>query len=335
MPKTPDKESVRNEVKSGDILPFKTDMLSESQLIRTILNNSQDMIFFKDTESRFLFTSLAHARKFGIENPLEIVGKCDADFYPPSFAENALRDEKDVMQTRKPIIGRIERWQKDNGDVIWFSASKYPLYDDHGNLIGTWGTTRDITDLKNAEKELEFVNHEFEILNNKLKELSVIDELSGLYNRRHFYDTLTKTMKIFSRVRGRGYSSTFSLVIMDIDNFKKVNDTYGHLVGDLAIKHVAELIKKNTRLSDYVFRYGGDEFAVILPDTDVKGSKELAERLRKIVEVSPLQFNGTLLALTLSLGASTFQDQVDSMEIVQEADMKLYESKNKGKNCVC
>jgi len=335
MPKAPDIIPVQSDAKQAGNLPFRTDMLSESQLIRTILNNSQDMIFFKDTESRFLFTSLAHARKFGFENPLEIVGKSDADFYPPCFALNALRDEKDVMQTRKPIIGRIERWEKDNGDVIWFSASKYPLYDDNGNLIGTWGTTRDITDLKNAEKELEYVNHEFEVLNNKLKELSVVDELSGLYNRRHFYDTLTKTMKIFSRVRGRGYSSTFSLVIMDIDNFKKVNDTYGHLIGDLAIKHVADLIKKNTRLSDYVFRYGGDEFAVILPDTDVKGSKELAERLRKTVEISPLQFNGTVLTMTLSLGASTFQDQVDSMEIVQEADMKLYESKNKGRNCVC
>lgn len=334
MPKTPDKKSLQSEKASGDTVPFKTDMLSESQLIRTILNNSQDMIFFKDTESRFLFTSLAHARKFNIEDPQELIGKSDKDYYPPYFVENAMRDEQDVMRTRKPIVGRIERWQKDNGDVVWFSASKYPLLDDDGNLIGTWGTTRDITDLKNTEKELEFVNHEFEVLNNKLKELSVIDELSGLYNRRHFYDTLTKTMKIFSRVRGRGYSSTFSLVIMDIDNFKNVNDTYGHLVGDLAIKHVAELIKKNTRLSDYVFRYGGDEFAVILPDTDVKGSKELAERLRKIVEISPLQFNGTYLAMTLSLGTSTFQDQVDSMEIVQEADMKLYESKNKGRNCV-
>lgn len=334
MSKSPEKESAKKEKTPEGNVPFKTDMLSESQLIRTILNNSQDMIFFKDTESRFLFTSLAHARKFGIENPLALVGKSDADFYPPCFAENALRDEQDVMQTRKPIIGRVERWEKDNGDIVWFSASKYPLLDDDGNLIGTWGTTRDITDLKNAEKELEYVNHEFEVLNNKLKELSVIDELSGLYNRRHFYDTLTKTMKIFSRVRGRGYSSTFSLVIMDIDNFKTVNDTYGHLVGDLAIKHIAELIKKNTRLSDYVFRYGGDEFAVILPDTDVVGSKNLAERLRETVQASPLQFNGTFLSMTLSLGASTFLDQVDSMEIVQEADMKLYESKNKGRNCV-
>lgn len=335
MSKAPDKNSAEGKEPTSDILPFTTNSLSESQLIRTILNNTQDMIFFKDLESRFIFTSLAHTRKFGIENPLEIVGKCDADFYPPAFAENALRDEREVMQTRKPILGRIERWEKPNGDVIWFSASKYPLYDDNGNLIGTWGTTRDITDLKNAEKELEYVNHEFEVLNNKLKELSVIDELSGLYNRRHFYDTLTKTMKIFSRVRGRGYSSTFSLVIMDIDRFKHVNDTYGHLVGDLAIKHVADLIKKNTRLSDYVFRYGGDEFAVILPDTDSKGSKELAERLRKTVEASPLQFNGTFLSMTISLGASTFTDQVDSMEIVQEADMRLYESKNKGRNCVC
>lgn len=335
MPKKLEIDSTDNLEPLKNLKAFEGDNLTESQLIQTIMNNSLDTIYFKDRESRFIFNSKAHVIQFGFEDPQALIGKTDFDFYPPEFAENARRDEQEIMRTGTPIVGRVERWEKDNGDVVWFSASKYPLYDEKGNIVGTWGTTRDISDLKAAEKELEHVNHEYELLNNKLKELSVVDELSGLYNRRHFYETLNKTMKIFFRVRGRGYSSTFSLVLMDIDDFKNINDTYGHLVGDMAIKHIADLIKNNTRLSDYVFRYGGDEFAIVLPDTDYPGSKELAGRLRKIVESDPLAYHGSTINLTISLGTSTYSDQIDAMEIVQEADMKLYEAKNAGKNQVC
>lgn len=307
-------------------------LLSETELLRVIMENSQDSFYFKDKDSRFILSSSAHTTRFGSFAKEDVIGKTDFDFYPEDFAQNALRDEQEIMRTGRPIIGRIERWNKENGEVIWFSASKYPLYDDTGELIGTWGTTRDITDLKNTEKELEHVNQEYENLNNKLKELSVIDELSGLHNRRHFYDTLNKTMKIFARVRGRGYKSTFSLVLMDIDDFKIINDTCGHLVGDDAIRHVAHLLKKNTRLSDYVFRYGGDEFAVILPDTDLFGSKEFANRLRGVVEATPFVHEDKKHTITISLGTATYLDQVDSVELVQEADMNLYTSKSSGKN---
>jgi diguanylate cyclase (GGDEF)-like protein/PAS domain S-box-containing protein len=332
---SPDKASVASTNGLGAAqkpCEFRPSVLSEAQLIRTIMDNSQDSIYFKDQESRFLLSSKAHTTRFGTSEPKDVIGKTDFDFYPKDFAENALRDEQDIMRTGRPVIGRVERWDKGNDEVIWFSASKYPLYDDSGTIIGTWGTTRDITDLKNAEKELEHVNQEYELLNNKLKELSVIDELSGLHNRRHFYDTLTKTMKIFARVRGRGYASTFSLELMDIDDFKDVNDTYGHLVGDDVIRHIANLLKKNTRLSDYVFRYGGDEFAVILPDTDRQGSKEFANRLRTVVEATPYIHHGSRIKLTISLGTATYSDQVDSVELVQEADMNLYTSKSSGKN---
>ncbi len=333
----PDEESIvsgNGHVKPGNPDDFRARVLSESQLIRTIMENSQDTIYFKDRESRFLFNSKAHVKQFGVEDPRDVLGKSDYDFYPKCFADSAMRDEQEIMRTGRPIIGRVERWERDDGEVVWFSASKYPLYDDAGNIIGTWGTSRNITDQKNAEKALEHVNQEYELLNNKLKELSVIDELSGLHNRRHFYDTLTKTMKIFSRVRGRGYSSTFSLALMDIDDFKDINDTYGHLVGDDAIRHIAQLLKKNTRLSDYVFRYGGDEFAVILPDTDRNGSMEFANRLRGVVEATPFNHRGNRIKLTISLGVATYTDQVDSVELVQEADMKLYTSKSSGKNRV-
>lgn len=321
--------------KDNEASAFESCVLTQTKIIETIMENSQDTIYFKDKDSRFLFNSRAHVVQFGFEDPRAMIGKSDFDVYPRDFAESARRDEEEIMRTGTPIIGRIERWVKDDGDVVWFSASKYPLYDDDDQILGTWGTTRDITDLKKTEKELELVNREYEALNNKLKELSVIDELSGLYNRRHFYDTLSKTMKIFSRVRGRGYASSFSLVLIDIDDFKFINDVYGHVFGDIAIRHVAQLLRSQTRLSDYVFRYGGDEYAIILPDTDCKGAKELGERLRKTIAVTPLTRDGKEITLKISLGTATFDEQVDAMDIVQQADQKLYEAKNNGKNQVC
>jgi diguanylate cyclase (GGDEF)-like protein/PAS domain S-box-containing protein len=315
--------------------PVFTSSLSDAQIIHTIMDNSQDTVYFKDSNSVFILNSKAHAQQFGLEDPTLLIGKSDADFYPENFIRNALHDEREIMKIGIPILGRVEKWEKDNGDVVWFSASKYPLYDDDGKIAGTWGTSRDISALKNAEQELERLNKALALANTKLKELSVVDELSGLYNRRNFYDTLHKTAKIYARVRSRGLSATFALILLDIDYFKKINDTFGHLVGDHAIRHIGHLLTTHTRVSDYTFRYGGDEFAIILPDTDITGGKELAERLRLVVEKNPMVLHGEEVKLTISLGVSSYTDQiVDAMEMVQDADARLYESKNRGRNLV-
>lgn len=308
--------------------------LTDTQLIHTIMDNSQDTIYFKDANSKFLLNSKAHAIQFGVSDPLELVGKCDNDFFPESFTGNAQRDEQEIMRTGVPIIGRIEKWVRDNGELVWFSASKYPLYDSKGNIVGTWGTSRDISALKNSEIEIQRVNQELALANAKLKKISVMDELSDLFNLRYFYEIMSKTMMMFSRVQKRGVQSTFSLLLIDIDDFKRINDVYGHLVGDQAIYHVAQLLKRASRTSDDCFRYGGDEFAVILPDTDRDEAFKMAERLRKTVEKNKMQSGDISIGLTICLGVATYTFQSDPMEIVSEADKKLYESKGKGKNQV-
>jgi diguanylate cyclase (GGDEF)-like protein/PAS domain S-box-containing protein len=308
--------------------------LTDTQLIHTIMDNSQDTIYFKDANSKFLLNSKAHAIQFGVSDPLELVGKCDNDFFPESFTGNAQRDEQEIMRTGVPIIGRIEKWVRDNGELVWFSASKYPLYDSKGNIVGTWGTSRDISALKNSEIEIQRVNQELALANAKLKKISVMDELSDLFNLRYFYEIMSKTMMMFSRVQKRGVQSTFSLLLIDIDDFKRINDVYGHLVGDQAIYHVAQLLKRASRTSDDCFRYGGDEFAVILPDTDRDEAFKMAERLRKTVEKNKMQSGDISIGLKICLGVATYTFQSDPMEIVSEADKKLYESKGKGKNQV-
>ena len=307
-------------------------VLSDTQLIRTILNASSDTIYFKDSESRFIMNSKAHAVQFGFTDSSELTGKSDADFYPEAFVRKAIQDEQEIMRTGRPIIGIVEKWDRPDGNSIWFSASKYPLFNDLGQIVGTWGTSRDITDLKTAEQELERVNARLEQANAKLLELAVIDELSGLFNRRNFDDILRKTFNNYLRMRERIMPANFCLMILDIDDFKQINDTYGHLSGDTAIKYIANLLTAHARSSDFSFRYGGDEYAVILPDTNYQGGLELAERLRIIVENNPLLIRNESVNMTVSIGISNFENHTGPEQMILEADMNLYHCKHEGKN---
>ena len=126
------------------------DLILQDELVtQTIMNNSEDTIYFKNLDSKFILNSKAHANQFHEKDVTDMVGKDDFDYFPEEFANIALEDEKTVIQTGRPILGRIEKWNKPDGDVVWFQAYKYPLYDKEGNIIGTWGTSRNITPLKN------------------------------------------------------------------------------------------------------------------------------------------------------------------------------------------
>jgi len=300
-------------------------LLSDSLIIDTLLNNSQDTIYFKDADSKFILNSKAHADQFGVSDPVDLIGKSDADFYPEVFADQSRRDELKIMETGIPIINKLEQGMNAAGETISFSTSKYPLYDKAGNIMGTWGTSRNVTSLVLAEEELAKVNV-------KLRTLTQVDALTGLYNQRYFYDSLELAVKLFSRRRRGGLSADFCLIMADIDCFKKVNDTYGHVTGDSAIRYVAGLMLAHSRSSDTAFRYGGDEYALILHDTDLTAGRELAERLRKVVEQNPLVIDHQRISLTISLGVVCYDNETSASEIVRKADACLYQAKQNGKN---
>ncbi len=156
--------------------------------------------------------------------------------------------------------------------------------------------------------------------------LSLTDALTGLYNRRHFDNTVEREF-----MRSKRYGGDLSLAIIDIDFFKKVNDTYGHLCGDYVLKEVAYLIMDNFRKTDFVFRYGGEEFVVILTETDIKSSQIPLERLRKKIEEYPFVFNGKPLNVTISTGVSS--NNAEDMEtFLDNADKALYRAKQAGRN---
>lgn len=310
----------------------KSLFLQDELVTQTIMNNSEDTIYFKNLDSKFILNSKAHANQFHEKDVSDMIGKDDFDYFPPEFAQAALDDERTIIQTGRPILGRIERWNKPDGDVVWFQAYKYPLYDKEGNIIGTWGTSRNITPLKRAEEELQRLNRELQEANQRLEILSTRDSLSGLYNHRHFFDSLNVQKNIELRQKDHGLESEFSILLLDIDHFKTINDTYGHLIGDYVIKNLSELFTKSTRLIDSCYRIGGDEFAIILINTDLKAAHNVGEKLRKIVEDYSFEINEQIIKITLSIGCASSHETETMKELVTLADSRLYYSKEHGRN---
>jgi len=148
------------------------------------------------------------------------------------------------------------------------------------------------------------------------------DELTGLYNRSFLVLFLKK---VLLDVRSKKIS--VSLLMVDIDDFKQVNDTYGHLVGDIVLKQIGVILQKSIRRTDCVVRWGGEEFAVILPDTEREGATRLAERLRQSVAGFDFNSSPAILKLTVSIGAVSLCDSVEQDDLIRQADKALYQAK--------
>ena len=165
-------------------------------------------------------------------------------------------------------------------------------------------------------------------LHAEIEELATTDGLTGLYNHRLFQEKLTEEFRRLNR-----YSSPLSLMLIDIDHFKKVNDTYGHPVGDLVLKGVSKIIREEIREMDVPARYGGEEFAVLLPATETEGAKNIAERLRKSVMGKTFSADGRSLHVTVSIGIATaLIDAKSKEELIEKSDQALYYAKHNGRN---
>ena len=167
--------------------------------------------------------------------------------------------------------------------------------------------------------------------------LSTIDGLTETFNKRYFIDTLERELN-----RAKRYGRGLSLVLFDIDHFKRVNDTYGHLAGDAVLRELANLVAQNTRRQDTLARYGGEEFAMVLPEVDASGALLLSEKLRQKVEVNGFVFNGQQLRITISLGIASYEQALQAQTtqglgveaFIALADARLYEAKQNGRNRV-
>jgi len=176
---------------------------------------------------------------------------------------------------------------------------------------------------------------EVERLREEVKQLSAMvrtDELTGLFNFRYFYQALGLEME---RTRRSGQS--VCLIMCDLDHFKDINDVHGHEVGNLVLSHVADLVRKTIRRLDIPCRYGGEEFVIILPDTTLRQGVRFANRLRLIIENSPVKSGNMMLGIQASFGVDIYKrsDHLTEREFVERVDAFLYQAKGEGRNRVC
>jgi len=164
----------------------------------------------------------------------------------------------------------------------------------------------------------------------RLYNLAVEDGLTKLYVVRHFKEILSLEM-----AKAQRYKRPLSIIISDIDHFKAVNDTYGHLAGDFVLKEAANVFKSTCREGDIAGRYGGEEFIILLPETDREGGVEFAERLRKLIEGLTLEYNNIKLNITISFGVAEFNNEISPAGLIKRADEALYVAKETGRNKVC
>lgn len=163
-----------------------------------------------------------------------------------------------------------------------------------------------------------------------VKELAIKDGLSGLYNQSHFKEMLSNSI-----AKAHRFNDELSLILLDIDNFKEINDKYGHLAGDRIISEIGKTIRNSLREVDLSARYGGDEFAILLEKTDPPGAKIAAEKIASVFENRPVIFNNEKIKVNLSIGIATYPENASSQEIlIEKADISLYEAKKCGKNLI-
>lgn len=248
----------------------------------------------------------------------EVVGRMRIfDLFTPPGEQTFRENYPRLIETGYLHDLEFEMKRKD-GTVLPVLANATAIRDADGRFVSSRSTLFDITERRKLERELE--------------RQARIDMLTGLNNRRHFFELSEPQL-----ARSRRHGEALSLLMMDLDNFKLVNDTYGHHIGDAALRKLSEVCRHTFREIDIIGRLGGEEFAALLPETGGGEAMEVAERVRRSVENAAVTLDtGALLHFTVSIGVSSFEGtdaKVDTM--LKRADAALYQAKNGGRNRVC
>ncbi len=284
----------------------------DHNLINSLLNYLPEYVYFKDNQSRFIRISRSLAEDFGLEDPSQAIGKSDFDFFSSEHAN--FHDEQEILRTGKTIRKEEKETWPDRPDS-WVLTTKMPLYDERGKIIGTFGISSDITERKLADDQLRLQSNslqeqicEINRLQDQLKEQACSDVLTGLYNRRLMDEVLTNQLE-----QCQSLKVPFSIFIIDIDNFKEINDEYGHLVGDAILQNYGMCIKAMTRANDFACRYGGDEILMAFQNMGIRQAVKKAESICKKLGKLYVQNEDRQISTTVSIGIAVFPNHSDNI----------------------
>ena len=303
-----------------------------SLIYHAVMDTSPDSVAVTDLLGNYIFANKQTVVLHGYDNKEEFIGKSAFSFFSMSEVAKAA---KYMGQTRKDgIIRNIEfNLLRKDGSTFPAELSAALIKNEIGIPVAFIAVTRDITERKRISDQLHDVNEklrlqlvEIEKLQAILHEQAIQDPLTGLYNRRFMEEALKQE---FARAK-RG-KHPFSVVMLDMDNLKPLNDKYGHAVGDVALKSLSKLLKDHTRTEDIVCRFGGDEFLVILHNTNEQiASVRLQEWSERVKDID-IVHEGDHLQVSFSAGFATFPIYKNIEELIRTADKALYDIKAKKK----
>lgn len=301
---------------------------------RSILNASPDDITITDMDGRILMVSQAAKKMFGFDDDFEGFTKMKfSDFIVPEDLPRALENIR-IMFTGGYAKPNEYRAIRRNGALFDVEVNSGFATGSDGKPNRIIIIVRDVTARKETEKQIQRLIRQLEDERNAAQLNSITDSLTGLFNRRYFDDAMNAE---FNRLKRSG--APLSMIMLDVDHFKLFNDTYGHLAGDQCLKEISQTLRNLiNRAPDIVARFGGEEFVVILPETENPGAVFVAERIRVAVESLsiPHSNTGTSEFVTVSLGVVTVQPSrcTGPAQIVMMADEAMYRAKQEGRNRV-
>ncbi len=307
-----------------DISPRKlaeNGLLESNARLLAIMENTSSPISLKDNAGRFVLVNDIFCIKQGLTRH-DVIGKTVYELFDKKTADEVSAQDQAVIDGKKPIPFELSAIDPDN-KTHTFISDRFPIFSADGALIGVGSLETDITERKQMEAALRASEQEMRLL-------AATDPLTGARNRRSFFEIGNSEL-----ARSIRYSRSLTLLMMDIDHFKKFNDTYGHAAGDLVLKNFAKECNRTLREQDTLGRLGGEEFGVVLPEIDLKTAFLIAERLRQNLMKLETHLDGEILKFTVSIGIS--ECHLDDKTIdaaLSKADSALYRAKQNGRNQV-
>lgn len=289
--------------------------LQESrQMLQLVIDNIPQRVFWKDTELHYLGCNKAFCTDAQLEDQQQIVGKTDHDFVWKEDAESYQRDDRHTIQSGVARIHFEEAQHRADSQVSWLRTSKIPLTDAQGTTVGVLGMYEDITERKQLEQRLEH--------------MALYDSLTALPNRAHFMARLEAAIG-----RSNQREILVGLMYFDIDKFKRINDTYGHDIGDEVIIGFARRVSHAIRANDVMGRMGGDEFCLLVETTDQQAAYTLAAKIIDAMQPS-MRIGELALQVGTSIGIAFHRPGSAADELIRRADHAMYLAKQAGGNRV-
>lgn len=305
--------------------------ITEYQHFQLVIDTSPVALIMVDRTGSIRLVNQETERLFGYPRDL-LIGKAIEMLVPANKNSQHQRERAAFFQnpgTRSMGVGRQIQAVRRNSTQFPAEIGLNPIHNGDATLVVC--AVVDLSLQKQVEERMTYLAEELEIANKRLEQLAITDQLTNLFNRRAFDDQVDKQFKLMSRL-----GHPISLLMIDIDHFKQVNDKFGHAVGDDVLKIIAKKLSNLMRVTDMITRYGGEEFAVILPNTSKEGALIIAEKVRVACQTQDFKHWKT----TISVGVSTMiPDKLESnkndnqiTQLISNADQALYSSKENGRN---